>query len=102
MPKTESATPITSESMGSHSPSITNCTNNSRAAAQFAYEAMKNSPADSPLTITIKREKSEGCFVTIATIDSSEGTQTQTFSDEWLNILKGKPDGSPRRKSRSA
>lgn len=102
MPKTKSVTPTTSESMGSPSNSITNSTQANRAAAQSAYEAMKNSPVGSPLTITIKQEKFADYSVITVTTDSSDGIQTQTFSDEWLNTLKGKPDGSPRKRNRAA
>lgn len=90
--------PTSSEHTVSPKNNTTNCTNASRAAAQFAYDTLKSSPGDSPLTITIKRERSEASSVTTVTIDSSEGIQTRNFSDEWLRILKKEPGGSSLRK----
>lgn len=96
--KRNDATPTTVESTVSHSDNTTNCTNSNRAAAQYAYDTLKSSQ-DVLLSITITRqEKSEDCFVTTVTTESSEGTQTHTFYDGWLNTLRGKPDGSPRKK----
>ena len=85
--------------MASQKNNITNCTNASRAAAQFAYDILKNSPDDLQLTITIKREKSEASFVTIVTIGSSEGTRTEVYYDGWLTTLNSEQAGSsPSRK----
>jgi hypothetical protein len=93
-------TPITDEGMESLLSNITTCTNVSRAVAQYVYGIAKSSPGDwQSITIT-KQVKSEGCSAITVTTESSVGTQTQTFSDEWLNTLKGQPDGSPRRKNR--
>jgi hypothetical protein len=96
--KKSAATATTDESTVSPSNSTTYCTNSNRAVAQYVYETLKNSLGVS-LSITITRQaKSEGSSATTVTIESSDGTQTQTFSDGWLTTLKEQPGGSPRRK----
>ena len=92
---------ISGVSTGLLKTSINNCTNTSRAAAQFAYDILKNSQGDLQLTITIKREKYEASFVTIVTTESSEGTRTEVFYDGWLTTSKEVPAGSsPKRRKR--
>ncbi len=96
MPKEKATSKEGTESQKSNT---TFCTNASRAAAQCAYEVLKNSPADLPLTITIRREKSEVCSATTVTTESSDGIQIAIFSDEWLTTLNAEPAGSsPKRK----
>lgn len=85
---------ISNGATASPSPSMTKCTNANRGAAQYVYDMLKNLPDDSQWTITIRQGKLEGCAATTVIIESSEGIQTQSFSDEWLATLKKGQDGS--------
>ena len=97
MPK-EKAT--SREGTGLQKSNTISCTNASRAAAQCAYDTLKNFP-DASLSITItRREKSEACSATTVTIESSDDIQTAIFSDEWLTTLNEEPAGSSPSKRR--